>query len=316
MSAPKPAKPDSSANSGKVTITPVAPAGVPAGMGRVRLYAHPGNPDARAAVVAKAAERARQAHSSASQPLRKGSVVAAGTVLGQVSVAPEAKAGSLRFAIQPAGDSATIDPGAVLSNWAQLQAALHPEGAKAANPLLGATASDVLLLSRSQLQRAILSDPEISIYGCGRRDIAGGLIDRRALAVIAFLARSGLEPTINALRCGQSQYNAGGALSAAYDGRTVELVGDQRREDRPPPGARLDHRPDDPHAADAPAAVRAPRNPQPDALPAVVQHPGQQRLLEPHPARLLAATARGPGGHGPGRPGARRGRGAGPGDGS
>jgi hypothetical protein len=222
VSAPTPAKP-SPASSGKVTITPVAPAGVPAGMGRVRLYAHPDNPDARAAVVAKAAERARQAHSSASQPLRKGSVVAAGTVFGKVTVNPESKAGSLRFAIQPAGDSATIDPGAVLSNWAQLQSALHPEGAKASNALLGATASDVLLLSRSQLQRAILSDPEISIYGCGRRDIAGGLIDRRALAVIAFLARSGLEPTVNALRCGQSQFTPGGELSAAYDGRTVSI---------------------------------------------------------------------------------------------
>jgi len=220
--APKPAGHGSSANSGKVTIAPVAPAGVPAGMGRVRLYAHPGNPDAKAAAVAKATERARQAR-TASHPLRKGSVVAAGTVLGHVSVSPESKAGSLRFAVQPAGDSASIDPGSVLSNWAQLQAALHPEGAKASNALLGATASDVLLLTRSQLQRAILSDPEISIYGCGRRDISSGVIDKRALAVIAFLARSGLEPTINGLRCGQPEYTAGGELSPAYDGRTVGI---------------------------------------------------------------------------------------------
>ena len=139
-------------------------------------------------------------------------------------MSPESGAGTLRFAVQPAGDSATIDPGPVLANWAQLQAALHPEGAKASNPLLGATASDVLLLSRSQLQRAILSDPEISIYGCGRRDIASGLIDKRALAAIAFLARSGLEPTISALRCGQSQFSASGALSAAYDGRVVGIT--------------------------------------------------------------------------------------------
>ncbi len=212
----------SSDSSGTVTIAPVAPAGVPAGMGRVRLYARPGNPDARAAVAARVAEQAQAARSS-SQPLRKGSVVAAGTVLGAVTVSPESGAGTLRFAVQPAGDSATIDPGPVLANWAQLQAALHPEGAKASNPLLGATASDVLLLSRSQLQRAILSDPEISIYGCGRRDISSGLIDKRALAAIAFLARSGLEPTVNALRCGQSQYTPGGALSSAYDGRVVGI---------------------------------------------------------------------------------------------
>ena len=223
VSAKKPSSAGSSANSGTVTIAPVAQAGVPAGMGRVRLYAHPGNPDARAAAVAKAAERAQQARANAGQPLRKGSVVAAGTVLGKVTVSPESSAGTLRFAVQPAGDSATIDPGPVLSNWAQLQAALHPEGAKASNPLLGATASDVLLLTRSQLQRAILSDPEISIYGCGRRDIASGAIDKRALAVIAFLARSGLEPTINALRCGQSQYSADGSLTPAYDGLMVGI---------------------------------------------------------------------------------------------
>ena len=80
--APSPSAP----SSGKVTIAPVPPAGVPAGMGRVRLYARPGNPDARAAAAAKAAERAREARAANHQPLKKGSVVAAGTVLGTVSV--------------------------------------------------------------------------------------------------------------------------------------------------------------------------------------------------------------------------------------
>jgi hypothetical protein len=223
VKTPKAPSPNGAASNGKVSIAAVPPAGMPAGMGRVRLYAHPGNPDARAAVAAKAAERAREERAGHRQPLNKGSVVAAGTVLGTVTVSPEGGAGHLRFAVQPAGDSNSIDPGPVLSNWAQLQAALHPEGAQAANPLLGATASDVLLLSRAQLQRAVLADPEIQIYGCGRRDIAGGLIDQRVLAVIAFLARSGLEPTVNALRCGQSQYTTTGALSAAYKGQLAGI---------------------------------------------------------------------------------------------
>jgi hypothetical protein len=48
-------------------------------------------------------------------------------------------------------------------------------------------------------------------------------VDRRVLAVIAFLARSGLEPTVSALRCGQDQYTAAGALSAAYEGDSMKI---------------------------------------------------------------------------------------------
>jgi membrane-bound lytic murein transglycosylase B len=211
------------ARSGQVTIAPVGDEGVPAGMGRVRLYAHPGNPDARAAASVRAAERARSANATRHQPLRVGSVLAAGTVLGRVLVSSAGASGHLRFAIQPAGDQASVDPGPVLANWAQLQAALHPHGATATNPLLGATASDVLLLSQSQLERAVLSDPEIQIYPCGRQDIAAGVVNRRVLAVIAFLARSGLEPTVSALRCDQAQYTASGALSSAYEGDAVTI---------------------------------------------------------------------------------------------
>jgi membrane-bound lytic murein transglycosylase B len=195
----------------------------PAGTGKVRLFAHPGNPDARAAAAASAASRAR--HSSAGQrlPLRPGSVVASGTVLGRVSVGPGALDGHLRFAIRPAGDSTTIDPGPILTNWAQLQTALHPQGAEATNALLGATASDVFLLSKAQLERAVLSDPGITIYACGRHDIASGAVDGRVLAVLAFLSRSGLKPTVSALRCGQARYTLTGAPSAQYMGDAVDI---------------------------------------------------------------------------------------------
>jgi hypothetical protein len=129
----------------------------------------------------------------------------------------------MRFAIRPAGDAGTIDPGPVLVNWAQLQAALHPQGAKAGDALLGATASDALLLSKAELERAVLSDPSISIYACGRHDIASGAIDRRVLAVLAFLSRSGIETTVSGLRCGQSPVAAGGGASAAFRGDAVEI---------------------------------------------------------------------------------------------
>ena len=105
---------------------------------------------------------------------------------------PGAHDGHLRFAIRPAGDPETIDPGPILANWAQLQSALHPQGAKATNALLGATASDVFLLSKAQLERTVLSDPGITLDACARHEVASGMVDKRVLAVLAFLSRSGL----------------------------------------------------------------------------------------------------------------------------
>jgi hypothetical protein len=196
----------------------------PAGMNRMRLSARPGNPDAKAAAVVASARHAARAKAAQRLPLRKGSVVPSGTVLGKVWTSHGGHAGHLRFAIKPAGDSAYIDPGPVLANWAQLQKALHPQGARAANALLGATASDVFLLSRQAVERTVLSDPGITIAGCARQDVASGAVDRRVLAVLAFLSRSGLKPTVGALRCGQSQYTSSGATSPHYRGDAVDIT--------------------------------------------------------------------------------------------
>jgi hypothetical protein len=193
----------------------------PPGMEKVRLFAHPGNPDARAAAIASAARKARHSRAGQPTPLRAGSVVASGTVLGHVLVPPRAKDGHLRFAVRPSGDNETINPAPVLANWAQLQTALHPQGAKATNALLGATASDAFLLSKSQLERAVLSDPGITLDACGRREIASGKVDKRVLAVLAFLSRSGLEPTVSALRCTSSLL--AGSPSAGYSADEVDI---------------------------------------------------------------------------------------------
>ena len=192
----------------------------PAGTGKVRVFAHPGNPDARAAfrmrsVVERAAAGGRL-------PLRSGSIVTEGTVLGRVATPPGARDGHLRFAIRPAGDASTIDPRAILSNWAQLDAALHPQGARGNPNLLGATASDVFLLSKSRLEHEVLADPGIGLSACSRREVASGAIDERALAVLAFLSRSGLKPTVGTLRCGS--YDASGYVARGHSGDAVAIV--------------------------------------------------------------------------------------------
>ncbi|HWX52839.1 MAG TPA: hypothetical protein VNY34_06080, partial [Solirubrobacteraceae bacterium] len=129
--------------------------------------------------------------------------------------------GHLRFAIRPAGDAATVDPRPILASWAQLDAATHPQGATAARPLLGATASDVFLLTKDQLASDVLSDPGITVDACGRRDIAAGVVDKRVLAMLAFLSRSGLQPTVSGLRC--TTAHASGTTSGAPDMAALDI---------------------------------------------------------------------------------------------
>jgi soluble lytic murein transglycosylase-like protein len=127
-------------------IAPAAPLSnassvlTPAG-GKVRLFAHPGNPDAVPAPrgAASSVRRARRTSSSDHRlPLRVGSVVSQGTLLGRVRMPVGARAGHMRFAIRPAGDPNTIDPRPILANWKQLDAALHPQGAKRGQDPVGA----------------------------------------------------------------------------------------------------------------------------------------------------------------------------------
>jgi murein DD-endopeptidase MepM/ murein hydrolase activator NlpD len=187
---------------------------VPAG--KLRLFAHPGNPDALAVAAARAG--AHGAGAKGASALRVGAIVSKGTVIGHVDTPVGARAGHMRFAIRPAGDLDTVDPRPILENWSQLAAALHPQGVKGEPQLLGATASGVFLLSKGELQRDVLSDPGISIPACGRQEIAQGSIDRRVLAALAFLSRSGLKPTVSALRC-----TASGLPSGDTSGASVEI---------------------------------------------------------------------------------------------
>jgi hypothetical protein len=195
----------------------------PAGMGRVRLYAHPNNPIAR--LAGARAERSASAGGDGWRPLRTGSIVSQGTVLGHLDKPAGASAGQLRFAIRPAGDSGTIDPQPLLANWRQLGAALHPKGTKDTATLLGATAEDALQMSKGELQRAVLADPGIQLDACGRRDVAGGDLDRRVLAVLELLSRSGLQPTVAGLRCphGGDRSDALGNASSAASSHSAAL---------------------------------------------------------------------------------------------
>ncbi len=190
------------------------------GMGKVRLYAHPHNPLARAASA-----RAR-AHGNSGRwlPLRTGSLVTQGTVLGHLAATPAPEAGKLRFAVRPAGDNGTVDPRALLDNLRELAVAMHPRGSKGRLELLGATAQQVFAMSKSELQRSVLSDPGITLDACGRRDVQEGAVDRRVLGTLEFLSRSGLQPTVGALRCARGRTTAAGPVFEHFAGGWVDIV--------------------------------------------------------------------------------------------
>jgi hypothetical protein len=214
---PKRAKNGAGAGGGAVSVRVRPSASTPAGPGKVRLFAHPGNPDALGAAERAAAGPKRPPGLAVHVlPLRVGTLVAKGTVLGHVHVPTGAKDGHLRFGIRPAGDPNTIDPAPILANWVLLNAALHPQGANRESILLGATASDAFRLSESQLQRDILSDPGIAMPRCFRAAVASGAIDARVLASLAFLSRSGLKPTLGGRRCGRDRYRVAGRIAVGH----------------------------------------------------------------------------------------------------
>jgi hypothetical protein len=160
------------------------------------------------------------------RPLREGSQVVGGTVIGRVAPPDDGTASHLNFSIAPVGrGSKTIDPKPILDGWKLLEAtAIYRAAGK--NPLTdGASVGQVLLASKAQLQRQVLADPNIQIYDCGRDDVRSGLIDRRILAMLEYLSQRGLSPTVTSLACGRSSiYTASGNLSAHPTGDAVDIA--------------------------------------------------------------------------------------------
>jgi len=158
------------------------------------------------------------------RPLAEGSKVTAGTVLGKVGRSDDV-APRLHFAIRPAGRGAPkIDPKPILDGWKLLEATAIYRAA-GENPLLdSASTGQVLLMSKPQLMRRVLADPRIEIYACGREDIRTGQIDRRVLALLAYLTERGFRLTVTSLKCGHSVYTSSGNISHHASGNAVDIA--------------------------------------------------------------------------------------------
>jgi murein DD-endopeptidase MepM/ murein hydrolase activator NlpD len=161
------------------------------------------------------------------KPLRKGSEVIAGTVLGRVDKTSAELAPHVEFAIRPAGRGAPrIDPKPILDGWKLLEStAIY----KADDSLFGRdgdgpSIGQILLMSKEQLTARVLNDPNVEIYGCGRDDVKAGIVDRRVLATMEFLAASGLKPTISSLQCGHGLMTASGNVSEHSTGTAMDIA--------------------------------------------------------------------------------------------
>jgi hypothetical protein len=163
------------------------------------------------------------------KPLKKGSRVIGGTVLGRIGKTSSTLAPHVRFEIRPAGRGAPrIDPKPILDGWKLLESTAIYRSAKR-NPFFGSdverpSIGQIMLMSKNALQRHVLRNPHIDVYECGRHDIATGQIDRRVLATLEFLASSGLKPTVTSLRCGHGVYTASGNVSEHSTGSAVDIA--------------------------------------------------------------------------------------------
>ncbi|MFI5123607.1 MAG: lytic murein transglycosylase, partial [Vicinamibacteria bacterium] len=156
--------------------------------------------------------------------LHRGSQVTAGTVLGRIGKTTEL-APHVHFAIRPAGRGAPkIDPKPILDGWKLLEATAIYRAA-GQDPFNGtATASQVLLMSQTQLIERVLKDPSLEIYACGREDIQSGQIDRRVLAMLEYLVARGFDLTITSLKCGHSITTTSGNISEHSTGDAVDIA--------------------------------------------------------------------------------------------
>ena len=165
------------------------------------------------------------AHNSTLRKLRAGSRVIAGTLMGHVGRPIPQHAAHVNFGIRPAGKGAPqIDPKPILDGWKLLEStAVYRANGK--NVLKDSTFSigQILLMPKAQLEKRVLADNRITIYAGGRNDIRTGQIDRRVLAVLEFLAESGLNPTVSCLKSGHSMLTSSGNVSEHISGNAVDI---------------------------------------------------------------------------------------------
>jgi hypothetical protein len=163
------------------------------------------------------------------RPLRVGSRVLAGTILGYLRAGGVGRAPHLTFELRPAGtDSVAIDPRPFLDAWTQL-ATLELHRAPLSDPLYGpelqsTDAGEAGVMSQIDLERVVLENTHLKMSLCERNTIAAGNVDRRVLASVEFLVENGLDPTIGGAQCTAGGSPSASATAANADSITITAV--------------------------------------------------------------------------------------------
>ena len=160
------------------------------------------------------------------EPLREGSHVVAGTVLGRIG-ADGASAPHVNFAIRPAGRGAPkVDPKPILDGWKLLEAtAIYRAAGK--NPFEGTGVSigQILLMSKEQLERRVLANPGLQLAACDRDYVQDGQIDRRLMAIMEYLTARGYNLTITSMLCGrETSITTSGNVSHHSFGSAIDIA--------------------------------------------------------------------------------------------
>jgi hypothetical protein len=210
-----------------------------------RVFAHPTRPNARAAggleqVFDEQAagggfstyshlftpDLGLDSKNSTLRKLRPGAHVIAGTLLGRVGRPDPKLAAHMNFGIRPAGKGAPqIDPKPIIDGWKLLESTAIYR-AKGKNVLKDSHVSigEILMMPKALLEKRVLQDERIKIYEGGRNDIRTGQIDRRVLAVLEFLAESGLNPTVSSLKGNHGYMTSSGNVSEHSSGNAVDIA--------------------------------------------------------------------------------------------
>jgi hypothetical protein len=240
--AKKPAAKKAAAKKPAAKVWKPAPSSSSAAALKQRLFAHPARANALdhggAAQLGEATPAGTQATVAplgfdpkdfVSRRMHVGASIIGGTILGRLARKANGIRAHLLFEIRPAGRGAPrIDPKPILDGWKLLETtAIYRAAGK--NPFLGQgsggpSIGQMLLMSKEELGRLVLADPRIQIYSCGQQDIRTGQIDRRVLAMLEFLASSGLKPTVSALKCGHSLMTVSGNISEHSTGDAADIA--------------------------------------------------------------------------------------------
>ena len=163
------------------------------------------------------------------EPLKVGSIVVAGTILGRLGAGTPTDASHLQFMVQPAGkDAPYIDPKPILDGWKLLEATAVYRAA-GVDPFFGQGRQEPDDRADPADVQGAAPGPRPAATRTCRSTPAAGVTSRPARSTAAsspsieFLSASGLKPDVSGLKCGHTANGSDGVDDAGTTGESVDI---------------------------------------------------------------------------------------------